>query len=227
MRDSRLCVTMAVVILGPWCSGAQGIRAVRADRPPTIDGKLDDALWETAEPVREFTVLESTRPAEQRTLGYMAYDDSHVYLAMNCLDADPRSIVAKVTKSGEEVFRDDRVEIMLDPGRSRERYYQFVVAAGGGTFEVGRTGGGVYEDDDWKAEWRAATSVNEDGWSVELAVPYCELQITEAPGSAWGVNFCRGKVTPRELSATAAGGMFNEARGFGVVGGIEADFSTY
>ena len=201
--------------------------AVRAETPPRIDGKLDDACWKAAEPITQFTVLGTTRASDFKTFGYLACDGSHVYVAMNCLDPDPKNIKADVKTHGEEVFADDRVEVMIDPGRTKDRYFQFVVAAGGGTFDVARTGGGVYEDDDWKGDWSAATSVNPDGWSVELAVPYYTLQITENPGKTWGVNFCRTKRFPREDSATADRGIYNNAPGFTVARGIDADFSKF
>src|SRR5207247_8737348 len=41
------------------------VTAVRADRPPTVDGRLDDAAWAQATPVRDSlpSVPDETRPA--------------------------------------------------------------------------------------------------------------------------------------------------------------------
>ena len=218
---------LLVVFVPSVCLGAPEIEAVYAKTPPNIDGKLDDACWEEAVPITEFTVLSTTRRSDLKTRGYLAYDDSCLYVAVNCLDPNPKDIRAAVSDDGEKVFKDDGVEIMIDPGRTRTQYYQFVVSAGGCTFEAARAGGGVYEDDDWEADWNAAASVNADGWSVELAIPYHALQITRDPGTTWGVNFCRNKAFPRELAATAEKGIYNKAQGFATARGINADFSKF
>jgi len=93
------------------------VEATRAQMPPTIDGKLNDAVWKKAQPIGKFMVLESTRASDLKTFGYVAYDDTHLYLAMNCLDSEPKSIAAQVAEPGEEVFRDDRVEIQPYVGK--------------------------------------------------------------------------------------------------------------
>lgn len=228
MQTTRLCAVIALAVSVGTLGHAQStVEALRAANPPKIDGKLDDPCWQSASSVTKFTVLETTRPSDFRTCAYLAYDDSGIYVAVRCLDADPKSIRASVSEHGEGVFRDDSVEIMIDPGRTKARYFQFVVGAGGGTFDAARTRGGVGEDDDWTADWQAAAAVGRDGWSAEIAIPYHTLQITQNPGTVWGVNFCRNKKQPRELAATAEKGIYNHAPGFTVATGIRADFSRF
>jgi hypothetical protein len=105
---------MVIASVGSQCFGAD---KVGAQMPPTIDGKLNDAVWKKAQPIGKFMVLESTRASDLKTFGYVAYDDTHLYLAMNCLDSEPKSIAAQVAEPGEEVFRDDRVEIQPYVGK--------------------------------------------------------------------------------------------------------------
>ncbi|MDO9465019.1 MAG: carbohydrate binding family 9 domain-containing protein [bacterium] len=237
IKKSILIISVLFMVLGVVKSqvGAEKIfsdkdvviQANYTKTPPKIDGKLDDACWKAAKPATNFTVYQTIRTSDLRTFGYLAYDNSHIYIAVNCLDPEPENIKALVSEHGEKVFKDDSIEIMIDPGRTLERYFQFVVSAGGGTFEVRRARGGAGEDDDWRADWQAATMVNADGWSVELAIPYHALQITQNPGREWGINFCRNKKFPREMSATAEKGIYNHAPGFLVAKGIKTDFSKF
>lgn len=45
---------------------ARVIHAVRAKKPPTIDGKLNDACWQTLQPVTDFRVINSEATASRQ-----------------------------------------------------------------------------------------------------------------------------------------------------------------
>lgn len=228
MKKFKGLLLVALGLIPSTCFGAAEIQAVRAKTAAKIDGQLNDACWQTAQPITEFTKYRTKHPSDSKTFGYLAYDDSYIYIAMNCLDPDPGSIKASISgRHDERVLDDDCVEIMVDPGRTQERYFQFVVGAGGGTFDVARTRAGAGEDDDWQGSWESAAAVNDDGWSVELAIPYGALQIAVDSGSTWGMNFCRSGGKPRQMMATAKNGIFNDAAGFIVARGIEAQFAKF
>ena len=203
------------------------VKAVRAGRPPLVDGKLNDACWKKAEPITGFVKLGATQPARWQTFGYVCYDDSHLYIGLKCLMPEGTEPVGQMRPHDSDVFHDDVVEIMLDPGRTRSDYYQLAVNAYGATFDCSRRHGGADEDDAWNGEWEAKSHIGDGYWSTELAIPYYNLGITPRTGSIWGLNLCRTTLEPRELSAMAAGGAFNEARAFAALTGLNADFGNY
>src|SRR5215218_10212615 len=72
----------------------KSLRAVRASAAPSIDGKLDDAIWQTAPVGTGFIQMQPNpgKPATQKTEIRFAYDDNAVYVAARMLDTHPDSI---------------------------------------------------------------------------------------------------------------------------------------
>ena len=204
------------------------IQAVRAQKPPAIDGKLDDACWQMAYPVTGFYKLMSNELAEQQSVGRICYDDTHLYIGMMCLmpeGAKPVGIPRH--HDAQKVFSDEVVEIMLDPGRTQNDYYQLVLSAHNATFDASRAKGGTDEDDSWDGEWVGKAHVGDGFWSAELAVPFHNLGITPEIGSTWGINLCREAKKPNVNSAIGAEGIFNDATKFAVLKGLDVDFRPY
>ena len=75
--------------------GRRAVTAVRADAPPVIDGRLDDALWQAA-PAADGFVQSDPRegqPATEQTQVHVAYDDAYLYIAARCLDSRAGGVV--------------------------------------------------------------------------------------------------------------------------------------
>ena len=81
----------------PAEAGARVARAVRVERPPRMDGTLDDPIWQQANPITDFRQREpfegqrATESTEVRVL----YTRNEVYFGMLCRDSSPLGIVAK------------------------------------------------------------------------------------------------------------------------------------
>ena len=196
------------------------IRAKRSQTPPTIDGKLADACWRSAEPITGWRLKDLAYKAVVQSIGYVTYDHSHLYLAVKCLEPNPKRIISTKRPRDANLFSDDVVEFMIDPGQSGETYYQLAVNASGAIFDCLRMQGGARLDESWDGEWRYGTHIAADHWAVEIAVPFDTLDLPANVGSTWGINLCREKVSPREMSSTASNGAFNEANAFPIVQGL-------
>src|SRR5512143_2872715 len=74
------------------------ISAVRAPRPPVIDGRLDDAVWDIAPPDDRFTQTQPDegKPPSERTEVRVAYDDENLYVGVRCYDSEPSKISSKL-----------------------------------------------------------------------------------------------------------------------------------
>ena len=204
------------------------IQAVRADAPPVLDGKLDDPCWQKTKPATGFLTLSAERPASVDSFGYMCYDDAHLYIGTKY--TMPKGLKPKGTKRPHDsyVFGDDLVEIMLDPGRTRSDYYQLAINAYGSTYDSARRRGGTQNDKSWDGEWASAAHIADGYWSLEMAIPFHNLGISPEVGSTWGINICRTMIVPYgEQSSIGVRGVFNSAKGFAVVEGLDVDFSRY
>ena len=203
------------------------IRATRAEKAPVLDGRLDDDCWQAAERATGFWLINSEQFATYQSFAYICYDDAHLYIAMKCTKPKGSTPRGKPRPHDGNIFSDEVVEIMLDPGRTEENYYQLAVNAYGSTFDCARLSGGAHEDDSWDGEWKAASHIADEHWSVEAAIPFHNLGISPNVGAGWGINLCREAKNPAELSSIAIRGAFNNAEKFAVLTHLDADFSRY
>ncbi|CAN5237120.1 hypothetical protein BH24GEM2_BH24GEM2_17220 [soil metagenome] len=73
---------------------------VTAGQAPTLDGRLDDAIWATAPAATEFVQRgpDPGKPATQRTEARVLYDNSAIYVGMRMYDTQPDSIAAQLAR---------------------------------------------------------------------------------------------------------------------------------
>ena len=70
-------------------------QASRTTAPPVIDGRLDDEVWSTLDPLSGFTQREPSegRPVSQRTEIRILQDDAALYIGAWLFDDEPEGIV--------------------------------------------------------------------------------------------------------------------------------------
>jgi len=104
----------------------------RAAQPPDLDGRLDDAVWETATYVNDFVQVAPVEgaPGTEETEVWMAYDRDHLYFAFHAHYTDPGMIRAN-RADRDEIGGDDRMSVLFDPFLDQQRAYQFSVNAYG------------------------------------------------------------------------------------------------
>src|SRR5437867_4198254 len=108
----------------------QLVRAVRATRPVTIDGTLNDAIWQTAERVTGFVQRDPNEGAQptESTVVYVVYDDAALYIAARLYDTHADSIVARLGRRDEQTNA-DQFMVYIDPYHDRRSSYSLGVIA--------------------------------------------------------------------------------------------------
>ena len=101
---------------------ARSLVAVRTNTPPLIDGKLDDACWSEANVTTGFTDYRIEQLAKEQTFVRVLYDDENIYIAFECMEPDPNSIVGVERKYDQSLREEDYVTARLDTfhGKGRE-----------------------------------------------------------------------------------------------------------
>lgn len=197
----------------------------RAEGRVVVDGKLDDPAWRGTAWTWGFVLLGSGKPARAQTLFATLYDDRNLYVAVECMEPNVKGIIVRHRERDSSVWFDDAVEVFVAPGRSRSRYFQFVVNAAGVKFDCeGRKFDGISTDHSWNGNWLAAAKVGRDSWTVELAIPFSTLGLEKPrPWEVLGFNVCRdrqpggeGKVFEWSSWAPLVKG-FHEPENFGLL----------
>ena len=207
-------------------------RIVRTDTPPVIDGRLDDAVWSRAAVIDDFIVSqpnEGDEPTEY-TQVYVLYDSEALYVAARAWMSTPGNVTAQVLRQGESVFPDDDFAIILDPFNNQRSGYFFAVNPNGVREDA------LYENTtsmefNWDGIFFASSTQDDDGWTVEVALPFKTLSF-DPDNDTWGINFLRrvqrlGEMVMwvarnRALNPSVTGAMVgvrdvNQGRGLDVV----------
>jgi len=169
--------------------------ATLIERPIQLSGRLDDPLWRLAQPVElpyEIQPAENT-PASQKTLAYALYDKENLYLGFRCFDTNPALIRANLSDR-DKAGADDYVIVAIDTYGDTQRAYELAVNPYGIQTDLMRTL--TSEDASFDMIWESAASINEDGWTAEMSIPFKSLRFPVQNIQEWSIVIIRN--IPRE-----------------------------
>ena len=179
-------------------TGRTPSRVPRVDSEVNVDAILDEDVWDRAlhlELPYEQRPGDST-PAEVETEFLIAYGRSHVYAAFIAHDPDPTQISAHLSDR-DKIWTDDWVLLVLDTFNSERQAYNFAcnpLGVQGDTYESPHG-----EDESWDAIWDSAGRLTNDGYIVEMAIPFSSLRFPREDGDqVWGFDVARNY--PRNVS---------------------------
>ena len=167
------------------------VRIQRAAEPPVIDGDLNEEIWVRAPLVADFhqvTPVEFDSPSE-RTEVYVLYDRDALYIGARLYDSEPELINARILRQGQPIGSDDRFFVHIDPFNNRRSGYLFGVNPNGVRFD-GVFEGVTQRQFDWDGIWQAAARITEEGWTLEIQIPFKTLSFDPST-STWRMNFAR------------------------------------
>jgi hypothetical protein len=166
------------------------VQAVRTTETISIDGELQEAIWgETpvASGFRQRDPLEGN-PASERTEVRIAYDDNALYVALRMYDSEPQKITRRLSRRDANPDA-DRIIVYLDPRHDHLTGAQFEVSAAGVQADSVLYDD-TRDDDTWDAVWESAVSIDGEGWTVEIRIPFSQLRFNRGD-QAWGFNVSR------------------------------------
>jgi hypothetical protein len=169
---------------------AQPVTIPRFDKPPVIDGKMDEEIWKTGAVFKDFYQFnpgDNTAPTAPTEV-FMGYDAKFLYVAFHCFD-DPTKVRATVAKR-DNVFGEDNVRLFLDTFNDQRRAYvlgfnPLGVQADG----IQTEGQGLDLSVDIVMESKGA--LTSDGYVVEVAIPFKSLRYEAGKGKQWGLHVWR------------------------------------
>ena len=166
------------------------VKIVLFEKPPTIDGKLDDEIWKTAAVLKDFYQVQpgDNLIPQNKTEVRLGYDARHLYIAFYCYD-DPSKVRANVPKR-DNIWDDDYVGILFDTFNDQRRAYEFDFNP------LGVQADGIWtegqgEDFSLDLVMESKGVVTEDGYTIEVAIPFKSLRYVAGKDKLWGVHFWR------------------------------------
>ncbi len=214
MSKSLLAITILFAGLGVQPARGQGspgatetyrYRALRVETPPTVDGDLSDSVWQKAEVISQFVQQEPRNgaPATEKTEIRLMYDSEALYLSAYCLESDPAGVVRNTLRFRDDSVwsKDDVVRFALDTFHDHRRAYIFSINPLG-TKQDTQADNNVFNPS-WNEVWDVRTRVLENGWSMELRIPFRILRFPADGGGVWGFNVVRQIKRKNEISSWA------------------------
>jgi len=169
----------------PRASATQAA-AARAPQPPTIDGRDDDAVWRTAQPITEFLEFDPNegKAARFATEARVAYDEHNFYAFIRMFDPEPQKISSILARRDVRPPT-DQIKIIIDSYHDRRSGYEFAVSPGGVKRDYAIYNDGN-EDDAWDGVWDVATTIDSLGWTAEFRIPLSQLRYANKPVHTFG-----------------------------------------
>lgn len=167
----------------------------RMSGSPKIDGMLDYPFWENEalkiDGFLQFSPVEKGTPS-QKTEAYIGFDHKNLYIAFRCYDTDPQKIRASVTKR-DNVIDDDWVLVFLDTYNEKRRAFTFIINPLGIQLDGMRIEEGGNDDIDgsWDTVFQSEGRVDEEGYTVEMAIPFKSIRFPDEEEKVWGVTLAR------------------------------------
>lgn len=174
-------------------------RTSRVVSAPKIDGLLDEEIWKNAESVSDFI---QSSPNEggiptQKTEVKIVYDNFAIYVGAMMFDSAPDSILQELGNRDNAELNAEKFRFVIDPYLSMQDAYDF------GVFSSGVQIDSRFSDGTYNAVWQSAVKVQDQGWSVEMKIPYSAIRFPNKKEQRWGLQFTRDIRRNREFDQWA------------------------
>ena len=174
-------------------TGGITVRATRITTPMTIDGRLDEAVYEQVPAITGYIQQEPKEgaPITERTESWVMYDDTNLYIVCRCWDSHPERIVANdMRRDSTNLRQNDNFAVVLDTFHDKRNGFLFYVTPVGGMFDAATSDERI-NNADWNTVWEAKTTRFPGGWIAEMAIPFKSLRYGPGREQVWGINLRR------------------------------------
>ena len=170
------------------------VRAVRISNPLVVDGRLDDPVYQTVPAIDGFIqqLPDEGAPPTEPTEIWILFDDDNIYVSARCWDSQPDRMVAdEMTRDARAIWRNELLSVIFDTFHDGRNGMNFSTNPLGGLMDNLVTDESAVNLD-WNTVWDAQTSFFEQGWMVEMMIPFKSLRFKAGGGEqTWGINVSR------------------------------------
>ena len=177
----------------------QAIKSYRLNEPLVIDGILNERLY-TNESVSKFIQHDPDegKLATEKTEIWISHDADNIYFSGRFSDSHPDSIDATLMRR-DNFVSSDWFWIYIDPYNDDRTGFYFAVNPGGSICD-GTLFNDDAMDDSWDGVWENKTTVDKNGWNLEVKIPFAQLRFKESEHMTWGINLNRDIKRKNEMS---------------------------
>lgn len=166
-----------------------------------LDGHLIEDCYQT-EACNEFVQNFPTDslPATSMTQTWVFFDNDYIYVSAKCHDTSSNYTIQSLNRDFD-LYSNDAFTMLISPLNDQTNGFYFSLTPFGtqheGTIQYGGAFGGA---DVWDNKWFSAVSRDDDGWSVEMKIPFKTIRY-KSENLIWGINFIRTDPKNNEISS--------------------------
>lgn len=177
--------------------------ALRLDEQTiTIDGILEEPVWRTGRPATGFIQQRPDigAPAQAASFVWVAYDRSNLYIAAALHDPDPQLIRGDERHRDASLERSDTFSVLIDTYHDHQSAFFFETNILSAKSDAIVSQEGERVNRAWDGLWEAVARRDEQGWSVEIRIPFETLRFHPGKDQTWGIQFRRRALHFKEVS---------------------------
>jgi len=167
----------------------QAMRLAEGERI-TLDGRLDEAVWQRALPARDFVQIDpqNGQPATEPTEVRIAFSEDSFFMGVTAFDSEPDKWLGFQRRRDEFLASDDRFMWRIDTFLDERSGYFFEMNPSGLMADAVFGVNGMNRA--WDGIWNARVRHDERGWTIEIEIPFRTLNFNP-DSDTWGINFQR------------------------------------
>src|SRR5438874_127517 len=175
-------------------AGRATVRAIRLSAPLRIDGKLDEAVYQSERPFGGLiqVVPKAGAPSTERTDVWVTFDRDRIYVSARCWDSAPpdKWTANELRRDTNQLRQNDTFGVMFDTFYDRRSGFMFYTNPLGALADYSVVDEGQ-SNTDWNPVWEVRTGRFDGGWTVEMAIPFKSLRYRSGPSQIWGIQLRR------------------------------------
>ena len=168
------------------------VRAVRVQSTLRVDGRLDEDFYATVPAISDFIQQEPQegQPATEKTEAWILFDDVNLYIASRNWDSHPeREVANELRRDNGNILGNENFTFVIDTFHDRRNGYLFQTNPLGALRDMTVTDD--QQNSAWNGIWYVKTGRFENGWTMEVAIPFKSLRYRGSGPQTWGINLRR------------------------------------
>ncbi|UII76687.1 carbohydrate binding family 9 domain-containing protein [Flagellimonas sp. HMM57] len=172
------------------------IKAFKALGKITIDGKLKETDWQSAEPITDFFRVEPVQGGsiKNKTTVRVLYDERNLYFGVLAADSlGKKGVRMQDLRRDFDNEENDVFGIQIDAQNTKQYAVSFQTTPHGNQLDL-QSFNDSNTDTDWNALWTVRTQRTDEGYFAEFAIPFKSIRYDRPIAGKpveWGITFYR------------------------------------
>ncbi|NQV38098.1 MAG: carbohydrate binding family 9 domain-containing protein, partial [Candidatus Marinimicrobia bacterium] len=125
----------------------------------------------------------------EKTEAWIGVDDGVLYIGARCWDSQPDSIVGLMGRR-DNFANSDEFQIGIDAYNDKRSGFFFVINPVGAIID-GTISNDSWLDENWDGIWEAKAQIDDQGWTLEMRIPFSQLRFDKQDEYVWGIGIGR------------------------------------